>query len=151
MLAISTPQNPPLSSVNPLEDRLRTRDKGGAGPSTNSRMEPARKFFTTPLFHNPMSHKHPIVPLPLTFSRPSLYVHDASDDFDTFVLVAPSLDPLSSSDPPSASIPSSHSVEASSSSENQPNTATAIMNEFTIAARQGHAENANRIMGELLG
>lgn len=149
MLTISTPTNPPQFVGDPLEDLLGTRNKDDAGTNSNARPKPTRPFSTTPLFQPPpITLRHSPVPPPSSFSRPVPHARGTSDDFGAFVSVPPSLDPLSS-DTPSLPLTSSHSTEASSGSDQQqPNTATRVTNEFTMGARQRHAENANRILGE---
>jgi len=149
MLTISTPTNRPLHSAGPLKDLLGTRDKDGTGPSTKCEDQADSTVFDyTTLPTPPMSYTHPLVPPPSSSSRPNPHVRGASDDCGTFVSVPPSLDPFSSVHPQTTSFPFSYSAEASSGSENQPNAATTVTNQFTIAARQRQAESANRILGE---
>lgn len=131
MLAVSTPANPPSPLGDPLESLL------GARHNDDTRPKPTRPFSTTPLFQPPpISHKFP----PSSFSRPVSHSRAISDDFGSFVSVPPALDPLSSGGS-SNSLVSSDTLNAQGAGSTNPN-------DFTIRAKQRHAENAERILGE---
>ncbi|KIM21395.1 hypothetical protein M408DRAFT_333476 [Serendipita vermifera MAFF 305830] len=133
MLTIATPSNPPpiSSPGDPLESLLGTR------PNDDGRPKPTRTFSTTPLFQPPpISHKLP----PSSFARPVAHSRAISDDFGSFVSVPPALDPLSSGG-------SSTSIAVSTTST-QKSTIITDTSDFTTGAKQRHAENAERILGE---
>lgn len=144
LLTIATASNPPVSTTSdPLGDLLEAKNS-----PTQELPKAKRPFSTAPLFQPPQP-THMVLPgqpRPKPASRhPSRqgpHARDASDDFGGFVSVPPSTDPLSTVT--SASIvPISTTTEVVA--ERKPN---AIVNEFTMAAKQRQQESAARILDE---
>jgi len=147
MLTISTPTNPPQQTGGHLEDLLGNHNRDDARFNTDAKPRPPRRFSTTPLFQPPpMTHRHTPRPPPSSYSRPVPHLRAPSDEFGAFVSVPFSLDPLFPGQSSTSQI--SHSAEATNSHGQQPNTTIPVANDFTKAAQQRHAKNAERILGE---
>ena len=131
MLPVSTQADSLPSPGDPLQSLL------GSRSNDDVRAKASRPFTTTPLFQAPsILHRPP----PPTFPRPAPHSRAISDDFGSFVSVPPTLDPLSFVASPNSLAPSTESRQQS--------TVPTTPNDFTKGARQRHAENAERILGE---